>query len=78
MSCSVTPTLTTRVGCSGTTVSPNLCATVAGKAPSPSADAVVDWPDSGSSSLPHAASGQGQQGDGQGRAQTHRRRTFLR
>ena len=29
----MTPTLTTRFGSSGTTVSPNLCVTVAGKAP---------------------------------------------
>ena len=65
MSCSVTPTLTTRSGSSGTVVSPNLCGTVTGKRHRPMPDAAV-----GSGSL--AADGSSVEQDALSRVPTSR------
>ncbi len=66
MSCSVTPTLTTRSGSSGTTVSPYLWATVAGKVPLSAASEVGRVGRSGRRVLVAAAAGDEEGGQQQG------------
>ena len=66
MSCSVTPTLTTRSGSSVTVVSPNLCGTVTGKAASP------DVPDVGVGVGSLAADGSSDEHDALSREPTSR------